>query len=65
MPLTLAEANLRLAGVTTPEELRALISLLDISANGTSTVFYSGDVPGGGKAQDVARGAARHRRSGA
>ena len=54
MSITAAPANAQLVGITTLEELRALISQLDISSAGTTTVLYSGGVPGGGGARDAA-----------
>jgi hypothetical protein len=55
MALTAAEANALLANVTTADELRALIAQVDISASGSTTVLYSGGVPGGEAAIDVVR----------
>lgn len=55
MPLTAALASAQLAEVTTVAQLRALIAQVDIAATGTVTVFYSGAMPDGGRAIDVAR----------
>jgi Ca2+-binding RTX toxin-like protein len=55
MPISAAQANTQLASITTVDQLRALISQLDISASGATTVLYSGSMPNGGGSDDVAR----------
>lgn len=39
MPLTFAQANAQLASITTADQLRDLISQLDITAGGSTTVL--------------------------
>ncbi len=59
MPLTAAQASNLLADVSTPEQLRALIAQIDIFDSGTTTVFFSGELPNGGTARAVAEELAR------
>lgn len=46
MALTLAQANALLNNVTTVDDLRNLISQLDVTGQGTTTVLYSGKLVG-------------------
>jgi len=55
MGLSSTEANAQLAGINTIEELRELISRIDVTATGNVTVFYSGDADNGQKFGDISR----------
>jgi Ca2+-binding RTX toxin-like protein len=55
MPFTLEEANAELDNVHTPEQLRALISQISVSADGTTTILFSGTLANGQHTLDVVK----------
>lgn len=57
MPLSAAQANAQLASITTLEQLRNLVNQLDITAGtpGSTTLLYSGGMPGGGDSNSAAK----------
>lgn len=54
MPLNAADANAQLASITTLEQLRDLVNQPDITA-GSTTLLYSGGMPGGGDSNSAAK----------
>ena len=58
MGLSSTEATAMLAGISSSEELRNLISNIDIAAAGNVTLLYSGEAPDGQNFGNVARGLA-------
>ena len=55
MSLTLQQANAQLANATTAEQLSNIIKQLDISAQGSVTVLYSGMTANGIHSNDIVK----------